>query len=135
MELGLGIFLSTTVAVAGWGVTHYFNLKREIKSKKRETIVKFLIEAYQKLVFLSYDHKHGKQGKDEYLQRVGELQSVMLNIQLFGSSEQISLAKDILNSIRDNKSCDFSKLLDMLRNDLRKELQLDTATERLLFLS
>lgn len=135
MELGWGMFLSTTVVIIGWIATHYFNLSREIRSKQRETTVKFLIEAYQKLVFLSYDFKHGKQGEDEHLQRVGELQLVMLNIQLFGSSEQISLAKDVLNSISDKQHCEVSKLLDMLRNDLRKELQLDMATERLLFLS
>lgn len=130
----IGSAVTIAVAIAGWMVVHRLTLAREIKSKQRETIVKFLIEAYQKLVSLAYDSKYGKQGKDEYLQRVGELQSVMLNIQLFGSSEQISLAKDILNGIANKSPIDFLPLLNKLRDDLRGELQLPEVKEELLFL-
>ena len=108
----------------GWVVAHRLTLRREVKSKQRETIVKFLIEAYQKLVSLAYDSKYGKKGNDEYLQRVGELQLVMLNIQLFGSDEQIILAKSILDGLTNKNPIDFLPLLNKLRDDLRKELHL-----------
>ena len=120
--------------VIGWVVAHRLTLRREVKSKQRETIVKFLIEAYQKLVSLAYDSKYGKKGNDEYLQRVGELQLVMLNIQLFGSDEQIILAKSILDGLTNKNPIDFLPLLNKLRDDLRKELQLSEVKEDLLFL-
>lgn len=114
-EYIIKILSTAVIAVFGWIVAHYFTSRREVKNKQREIKVEYLIGAYQKLE--NCIHRHPKDvGKD--------LESVVANIQLFGSEKQIELAKKIANDISKKGSADLESLLKSLRTDLRKELQL-----------
>jgi len=113
------------VAVLGWIVAHYFTSKRELKNKQREIKVEYLIEAYQKLENC-IQRQPKAVGKD--------LESVVANIQLFGSEKQIELAKKIANDISKSGSADLESLLKSLRTDLRKELQLSNNDSNVQFL-
>ena len=119
------LIISICLATGGWITAHYFTSKRELKNKKREILVKFLIEVYQKLENC-IQRKPTEVGKD--------LEYVIANIQLFGSNEQIILAKNIANEIANKGSSDLEKLLKSLRLDLRKELQLTDTEENIQFL-
>jgi len=121
----LKIIVSVVIAIIGWIVAHYFTSKREVLNKKREIRVAFLIKTYQKL--------------ENAIQRspteVGpDLESVVGDIQLFGSNKQILLAKEIANDIANNGSADLEGLLKSLRTDLRVELQLPDTNEGIQFL-
>ena len=82
--------ITIILAVGGWITAHYFTSQRDTQNKKREIRVKFLIEVYQKL-----ENAIQRSPKD-----VGnDLEKVIADIQLFGSSEQILFSKKIANNI------------------------------------
>jgi hypothetical protein len=119
------IVISIFVAVVGWVIGHYFTAKRELQNKRREIRVSFLIDAYQKLENAIH-RPPGEVGHD--------LESVVANIQLFGSDKQIMLAKNISNDISNNGSVDLEPLLKCLRADLRKELKLSKTNDSIQYL-
>jgi hypothetical protein len=119
------ILISVSMAVVGWVIAHYFTSKREVQNKRREIRVSFLIEAYQKLEN-AIQRSSTKVGAD--------LELVVANIQLFGSEEQILLAKKIANDIANNGSADLEPLLKNLRTNLRDDLQLSKTDDGIQFL-
>ena len=125
MEEYIKIISTVIIAVFGWVVAHYFTSRREVKNKQREIKIGYLIDAYQKL-----ENCIQRNPKD-----VGkDLEGVVANIQLFGSDQQIDLAKKIANDISKNGSANLESLLKSLRTDLRKELQLSDNNSNIQFL-
>jgi uncharacterized alpha/beta hydrolase family protein len=119
------ILISIIIAVAGWVFAHYLTSKREAQNKRREIRVSFLIKAYQKLE--NAIHRSTEQvGSD--------LESVIADIQLFGSDGQIRLSKKIANDIAHDGSTDLEQLLNNIRCDLRKELRLSKTDDKIQYL-
>ena len=121
----LKIIVSIILAVIGWLIAHHFTSKREVQNKRREIRVSFLIDTYLKL-----ENSIAKPP----VHVVIDLESVVANIQLFGTADQILLAKTIANDIAKNGSSDLKPLLNSLRADLRKELQLSDTDEDIQYL-
>lgn len=54
-----------------------------------------------------------------------DLDSAIVDIQLFGSADQISAAQNFARELAELRVAQLDKLLASLRNDLRKELKLE----------
>jgi len=89
----LKILATIVLAVFGWIIAHYYNSELDSKNKKREIILPFLIQSYQVLT-----HDINKRKPDDILAE--KLEKLISDIQLFGSSKQVKLAKHLAE---DNK--------------------------------
>ena len=102
--------------ILSWFVIHGLNQKRDFANKKKELRIKYLISAWQLLESVS-------NRTDETLQH--NLEKAIADIQLFGTLKQIRLSREFALKFSQNKIADSTELLNELRNDLRKELNLD----------
>jgi hypothetical protein len=62
------------------------------------------------------------------------METAVAKIQLFGSTVQIRLAQEMLDSFAATRGADLNKLLSDLRNELRKELDLGEVSGKLMHL-
>ncbi len=111
------IIVTITLAVIGWVVGHYFTNKRIIASKQRDIITEHLISSYRILL----NDISQREPTEEWAKKIEELIS---DLQLFGTQSQIEIVKNIMDGFSKNKDVDLGPLLDDLRNDLRKRLNL-----------
>src|SRR5687767_7029495 len=114
------IIISTFIVIIGWGIGYYFTNKHNLQNKRREVITNYLIEAYRNIENACY-----REVLTEELKR--KMESAIADIQLFGSLKQIAAAKTFTETMNKNSRGDPRELLADLRNDLRKELNLDLA--------
>jgi len=118
MELEyLKIIITICLAVIGWLIAHSFTAKRDLKNKQREISITHLINTYR---ILTNDVSH-RELTDE---RNEKLENILADIQLFGSQEQVELAKNLAISASAGGKFELDPLINSLRNDLRKELNL-----------
>jgi hypothetical protein len=111
------IFVTVIIAVLGWIVAHYFNSKRDRTLKRRELVTNHLINAYK---ILTIDITE----RAPNLERDLKLESVIAELQLFGSIKQIELTKKLAMDIKNGDYFLMDKLINNLRDDLRTELGL-----------
>lgn len=103
--------------VVGATLTYFFGIAKDIKSKKRELTTQYLINAYQTLV---NDISH----RPPTNERKKKLEDLLSDIQLFGSNEQVELAKQLAREVSSGRVFELDPLIISLRGDLRKELNL-----------
>jgi hypothetical protein len=111
------IIATVVVAVLGWLVAHYFTAKRDVASKRRELRLKYLIDAYQ---VLTNEISH-RQPNNE---RTQLLENLLSDIQLYGSLQQVELAKTLADDASTGGDFELDPLINCLRDDLRDELNL-----------
>ena len=116
LKLLIPLLITAVVTVIGWYIVHIFSSKRDKKNKQRELRVNYLIEAWRKLEYAS--NRKGIDAK-EYVERP------IADIQLFGTKKQIELTIKIANELAEKKGANLIELLTELRQDLRKELNLE----------
>ncbi|QKJ29036.1 hypothetical protein HQ865_04470 [Mucilaginibacter mali] len=109
--------ITVIIAVLGWRIAHYYNSVRDKDLKRRELITNHLIAAYR---ILANDITK----REESVERDEKLEAVIAELQLFGSDEQIRLTKKLVEDIVKGGDFYFDDLLNSLRKDLRKELNL-----------
>jgi hypothetical protein len=63
--------------------------------------------------------------RDHSNDRWRKLEKIVSEIQLFGSSEQIKLAKQLANEVAKFEEFQLDLLINSLRTDLRKQLELE----------
>lgn len=114
-QLLLPLAVTVLIAVAGWILGHKLNARRDRINKHREIRLKYLIDAYRNLV-----NTTGRTELDS--QETRDQRDAVADIQLFGTREQI----DHLLELRKN-SKDINPLINSLRDELRKELDLPPA--------
>lgn len=119
--------ITVTIAVLGWIVAHYFNSKRDRSLKRRELITSHLINSYK---ILTIDITQRKPSLEAAL----KLESVVAELQLFGSDKQIELAKKLTDDIMSNDEFYMDDLINDLRNELRKELGLSLINDNVRWL-
>lgn len=121
-----GEFLKWVVAsliiVIGWGVVHYLAVQRDVKNKKREVITGYLIEAYRNI-----EDSCGR-GPQLTEDRKRKMEKAIADIQLFGSKDQVEATKRFTETMNKDSYADPRDLLVGLRNELRKELELEIAS-------
>lgn len=113
----LKIIITVALAVTGWLIGHHFTTRRDVSNKRREFVIGHLIEAYQ---IIANDISQRPQTSETNL----KLENILTNIQLFGSLEQITLAKELSDKVAHGGVFMLNPLINSLRDDLRKELNL-----------
>jgi hypothetical protein len=111
------IIATAVIAILSWIVAHRFNTIRDRALKKRELIINHLINAYR---ILANDITR----REASLERDLKLETVISELQLFGSEKQIHLTKKLTDDIVKGGDFYVDELLNDLRNSLRKELNL-----------
>ena len=111
-------FIGTAlIAVVGWIFGHYFTSKRDKSNKRRDLTIQHLINAYR---ILTNEIAHRPSSKDSDQ----KLELIISEIQLFGSTEQAKMARQLAHNIADKKGFDLDPLINSLRSDLREQLNL-----------
>ena len=94
--------------------------RRDFINKKKEIRISYLIDAFRRIEDASQ-----RRDSDKLLQ----LESAIADIQLFGTKKQVELSRKFAAEFANNCSADTMPLLYDLRDDLRKELNLDALTD------
>lgn len=111
------IIITVILAVSGWLIGNYFANKRSTIQRKKEITIKHLINAYR---ILTNEISH----REETEERSRKLEDILSDIQLFGSKTQVELAQNLANTVAQGGIFELDPLINSLRNDLRKELEL-----------
>jgi len=119
------ILITALVAVVGWFIVHQLSISRDIKDKRTELKIKYLVEAYRKLENMAERDNPNMQ----------DFESAMADIQLFGTKRQIELSQEIAKEFAQKKTVLLDRLLNELRDDLRELLKLEKLpSQSLLFI-
>ena len=115
--------ISIIIALFGWYIVHKFTSLRELKNKQREIRINYLLNTYKKLERAIDYHNNEK------FEIKKSLEDAISEIQLVGTRKQIILSQEIGKSFKEKGSANLKELLIQLRNDLRKELDLEPISE------
>lgn len=122
MELDyIKIIITIALAIIGWLVANNFTTKRDVANKQRELVINHLIQTYR---IITNEISH----REETPERSLKLENILTDIQLFGSNEQITLAKQLANEVAAGGVFELDPLILSLRNDLRNQLNLSKVT-------
>ncbi|MGI3041189.1 hypothetical protein ACRTDM_05485 [Shewanella algae] len=121
----LTLLVSSVVIITGWFIAHWFASQRDHRNKKREVRLEYLINAYRSLGMAA-----AREPNSEFFKN---LESGFHDVQLFGSSEQLTLMNDILDAHTKSGGADLEPLLNSLRKKLRTLLGLSEAELKLKF--
>ena len=111
------IFITAAVAVLGWIAGHYFTSEKSRNDKKRDLSLEYLTRAYQ---FLTTEIVQRDISNEGWV----KLEGIIAEIQLFGSVEQVRLAKELADSVSRGGEFEMDALINSLRKDLRNQLGL-----------
>jgi len=123
MTINWTIVIPSALVVAGWFIANWLAARRELRNKKREVRVGYMIEAYRKIASAA---NRGPSTSD--VQKTA-IESAVEDIQLLGNTEQMAE----LNKIITSGEADFTSVLDAIRRELREELDLDVISDPLKF--
>ena len=123
-QLLIPLLTTTFIAVAGWLVGHALHAHRDRRNKRREIRVKYLIEAYRHL------ESGACRGAIHGTEFAGPFESAIADIQLWGTTDQSQMAKNLAVAIANrHQGASAGPLLLSLRNALREELDLGSLNE------
>jgi len=112
----IAILSAALIAIVGWGV----NAELQRRELRRQTLVRFLLDAYRRLEATSNRRRLDATAKME-------LERAVSDIVLLGTRDHVRLVEDAARQLQDQGSSDFTPLLRALRASLRQELRLDEA--------
>ncbi|RWW99550.1 hypothetical protein [Flavobacterium cerinum] len=116
LKLLFPLLITSVVTMLGWFILHWFAKRRDIANKQKELRINYLIEAWRKLEYAANRNEFDK---------IECLEKPIADIQLFGTKKQISLAIELATAIVENQDSNLTGLLEELRGNLRKELNLE----------
>jgi hypothetical protein len=123
LELFVPLLITVVVAIFGWYFVHALAMRRDRAAKGRDLRVQFLIEAYRRLESVS-NRPFSKETARSF-------ESAIADIQLFGTPDQVRLAQEFAAGYAEKGKHPIQPLLAELRNELRRELQLEVTAETL----
>jgi hypothetical protein len=109
-------------------VAHYFTSKRDVENERRKLRTQYLLEAFRKLETAS------NRSSESFETDFEKLASAVADIQLLGTLEQVRLAKTFALEFAKNGTASLDELTENLRNELRKELQIEEVRENIVYL-
>jgi hypothetical protein len=116
-KIVLPLLVTAALTMSGWFVGHWIATRKDRSNKKRDLRTNYLIKCFRRLEYA------GDRVLDEDARR--QLEATIADIQLFGSTEQAAAAHAFAQGIADkDSSASTGPLLRMLRDDLRRELDL-----------
>lgn len=122
----LAAAVTAAVVIVGWYVAHYLTGKRDQTNKRRDLRVQYLIEAYRRLE---------SAGNRPLTQEVApEFEKAVADVQLFGTRKQVELARTFALGFAKNGTHSLDPLLNELRQELRKELNLESVPANITYL-
>lgn len=126
MEIIFPAVIIAAVVIIGWYVAHYLTGKRDQANKRRDLRVQYLIEAYRRLEFAS--------NRPLINEVVPEFEKALADIQLFGTPKQVALAQSFALGFAEKGTHPLDPLLNELRQELRKELNLESVQPSIKYL-
>lgn len=117
-RLALTIGIPGALVVAGWFLVHWLNSRRDRVIRRRDARVRGLETAYLRLAKSSNRAKYTDEMMDEF-------ESFVSEIQLYGTPRQVELMGRIVEGFKAGGVVDFDPLLKDLRDELRRELNLE----------
>ena len=107
------ILLSAVSAIIGGYIVHRFSLRQDKVFRKREFVLKHLVQSFELL--------------ENYIREPDpkKIEQAVTYIQLLGNSAQIKIAEIIIENLVTNSEADITPLVEQLRKDLRSELNLE----------
>ncbi len=121
-----GPILAAIIAVYGLSKGHQLNIERDRKNKQDDLRIRFLLEAYR--ILESSSNRFDLTSSEENMRNY---ESAVADIFLMGNSEQVSALSEYIDN-HDNskgKGASLNKVLELLRQELRKELNLSYEDE------
>ena len=138
MEIG---FIKTLITIAlaclGWLIVNYLTTQREVRAKKRELVTKYQIETFS-AVNTFFTYLLTKRSPPSNVRT--DFNKAVSMIQLLGSQSQINNFSNILIKLQEITSSksghlkgkEVDILLQDLRDELRKELQLKPVNNKVI---
>jgi hypothetical protein len=124
----IALVASILGAFGGASWAHSFTSRRDLANEKRKLTVAYLLEAYRKLETLT------GRTEDEYYSNISKLESALADIQLLGTPKQVELAQKFASEFVENRSASLDGLIQDLRGSLRKEMELQEVSPKVLYL-
>ena len=119
------ILVPTLIAIFSWVIAHFSSKWKDLQNRRKEIISKYLIDAYR-----SIENCCGRgEGISLTPEQKTGIEQAVADVQLFGSTYQATLVKKFIDLMNTTAYADPRTLLVTLRNDLRKELGLPTASD------
>ncbi len=123
LDLLIPLLITTVVAIIGWYVAHGLNMRRDREAKRRELQLQFFIDAYRRIESVTNRSLSPESGR--------VLESATTDIQLFGTANQVRLVQEFVTTYAENRKAPIQPLLNALRDDLRRELDLEVTSGKL----
>lgn len=121
------LLVPTVVAVISWFIGSWLAVRRDRANKRRDLRVQYLIEAYRRLAT-------GANRAAPLAGHLDDIESAIEDVQLFGTAAQVQAAHELASDVAERGEAMADNLLTLLRDDLRKELRLETIKSRRIFL-
>jgi len=122
ISLLIPLLITSIVVIIGWFTVNWLSSNRDRANKRRDLRVQYLIEAWRRL-----ENATGRSDDS----RSADLETAIADIQLFGSPRQIELAQKFANELASRRESNLDELLADLRQNLREELKLETASQNI----
>ncbi len=120
-------YLTIVVVAFGWLVLHCLAIQRANTAKRKELVLEYLVSVFRDLSNeVAYREKSPERDK--------KLENSLSEIQIFGTIEQVSLAKSLADNLASDGVSEIAPLINNLRDSLRKELGLDAVSENISWL-
>lgn len=119
-NINWSIIITCIIALIGWGISYYLINDQIRRAKQKELITNYLIEAYRNL-------EEGMGRDSNTIEQKRNMEKAIADIQLFGTTNQRKIAKELADKCNKTSYMDARDLLIVLRNDLRNELGLELA--------
>ena len=123
----ISVLTSVALASLGWFVGYLSTIRRDRLTKRRDLRTQYLLEAYRRLE--GAGNRNNPTDSD-----VKALESAVADIQLLGTVEQAHLARKFALEFAKDGHASLDPLLEALRHDLRKELDLPSLEEGVTYL-
>jgi len=122
-EIAPSVYIPALVALVISVASHQLTVRRELRAKRRELRLSYLIKSYRTL--------SKAVGHPKLHEMSDELQEAIADIQFLGTVGQAKLASNVAQKLGNEGSADFTSLLYALRDELRRELALGSIDSRI----
>ena len=113
------------LVVGGWVAAHAFNVRRDTVARRRDLRVQYLLDAYRRLESLANRSPTVvEEGKRAF-------ESAVADVQLLGTRDQIDALLDYLRVHARMGGSDIHPVLELLRMDLSRELNLESGVQKM----
>jgi hypothetical protein len=119
----LSVFVTVFAVILAAYLGHYLSVRRDRQYRRDERQTEYLIDTWRRLVDASFDPLMKKSD-------VRKLNAALSDVQLFGTAEQANLAARIVEEASTSKGASGNELVELMRDDLRKMLNLDALGEQ-----